>query len=683
MQLLLPASLLTVTLSAGAAAWSPSGSYAPGEVSCPSDINLVRNASGLSTDEQDWLKKRDANTRDSLKSFLTKATKNFSDSSLLDDLFKDENAAPRIGIAASGGGYRAMLAAGGMVAAMDNRTEGANEHGLGGLLQSSTYFAGLSGGNWLTSTLAWNNWTSIQEILDQLSTTNSTSIWAIENSLIAPGGSNKTLTNEIFGAVKKEVDQKQAQGYNVTFVDIWGRVLSRFMFPTYPNSGDALTFSTLRDFDVFKNAEMPFPISILDGEFPDEDMVHLNATVYEANPFEFGTWDSSLRSFTDIKYLGTDVNNGAPVNDGQCVSGFDNVGFIMGTSSDVFNGIENTANGKAYTGVINSFIKQFLPNATMDKNIDVGMYAPNPFKGIENGNQSYAALLTEVDALRLVDGGENGESIPFAPLIQQEREVDVVFALDISDDTEQSWPDGSSIINTYRRQFTTEGQFSAFPYVPDNETFVKDGLNKKPTFFGCDAKNLTGLRYTPPLIVYVPNTEYSFASNTSTLQLNYEEKDIRNMIQNGFESMTMGNFTKDSEFIGCIGCAIMRRKQESQDLALPEECNKCFSNYCWGGFDAEASVSAQNTTGSNATWSNSTSASSVRNGTATSTLIGSVDENSSRITAMAAATGGNQTSSGAASSSTSTTRTRGGANVLNAGSTLGVFFFVNVLLNFL
>ncbi|KAJ4136632.1 Lysophospholipase 1 [Fusarium falciforme] len=57
---------------------------------------------------------------------------------------------PKIAVACSGGGYRAMLSGAGMLAAMDNRTDGANEHGLGGLLQGATYLAGLSGGNWLT-----------------------------------------------------------------------------------------------------------------------------------------------------------------------------------------------------------------------------------------------------------------------------------------------------------------------------------------------------------------------------------------------------------------------------------------------------------------------------------------------------------------------------------------------------
>lgn len=123
----------------------------------------------------------------------------------------------------------------------------------------------------------------------------------------------------------------------------------------------------------------------------------------------------------------------------------------------------------------------------------------------------------------------------------------------------------------------------SFPYVPDTNTFVNLGLNKKPTFFGCDANNLTDLQYIPPLVVYLPNAEYSFDSNQSAFKLSYSESQRRSMIQNGFEIATRNNFTDDPEFMGCVGCAIMRRKQQALNITLPPECETCFSNYCWNG----------------------------------------------------------------------------------------------------
>ena len=71
-----------------------------------------------------------------------------------------------IGLSFSGGGYRAMLAGAGQILGLDGRYEDANNHGLGGLLDSSTYVVGLSGGNWLVGLLALNDWLSVGDIVN-------------------------------------------------------------------------------------------------------------------------------------------------------------------------------------------------------------------------------------------------------------------------------------------------------------------------------------------------------------------------------------------------------------------------------------------------------------------------------------------------------------------------------------
>lgn len=52
----------------------------------------------------------------------------------------------RIGIAVSGGGYRAAQYGAGVMSGLDARNESAKAAGTGGLLQVTTYWAGLSGG---------------------------------------------------------------------------------------------------------------------------------------------------------------------------------------------------------------------------------------------------------------------------------------------------------------------------------------------------------------------------------------------------------------------------------------------------------------------------------------------------------------------------------------------------------
>lgn len=48
---------LLAAFNGGVEAWSPTNSYVPANVTCPNDINLLRNATGLSQSEIDWLKK--------------------------------------------------------------------------------------------------------------------------------------------------------------------------------------------------------------------------------------------------------------------------------------------------------------------------------------------------------------------------------------------------------------------------------------------------------------------------------------------------------------------------------------------------------------------------------------------------------------------------------------------------
>ena len=94
------------------------------------------------------------------------------------------NSLPNIGLAVSGGGYRAMLNAAGVVEAFDSRTPNSTAAGqLGGLLQSTTYFSGLSGGSWLVGSLYTNNFPSVSSILAQdTESDDSGDIWQFGNS---------------------------------------------------------------------------------------------------------------------------------------------------------------------------------------------------------------------------------------------------------------------------------------------------------------------------------------------------------------------------------------------------------------------------------------------------------------------------------------------------------------------
>lgn len=133
---------------------------------------------------------------------------------------------------------------------------------------------------------------------------------------------------------------------------------------------------------------------------------------------------------------------------------------------------------------------------------------PNPFYNSPWG--SAKNMISDHD-LNLVDGGEDNQNVPLSPLLVEDRGVDVIFSFDNSADTDFSWPNGSSLVNTYERQFVNASANFAFPYVPSTDTFLHNNLTAKPTFFGCYASNLTDLmkevdtEYVPPLVIYIAN----------------------------------------------------------------------------------------------------------------------------------------------------------------------------------
>jgi lysophospholipase len=107
--------------------------------------------------------------------------KDFDAVSYLDKISNNTSLVPNIGIAISGGGYRALMNGAGALKAFDGRTENATAKGqLGGLLQSATYLAGLSGGGWLLGSVYLNNFTTISS----LQTNTLGTPWQFENSII-------------------------------------------------------------------------------------------------------------------------------------------------------------------------------------------------------------------------------------------------------------------------------------------------------------------------------------------------------------------------------------------------------------------------------------------------------------------------------------------------------------------
>ncbi|KAF2621608.1 lysophospholipase 3 precursor [Macroventuria anomochaeta] len=524
-----------------------------------------------------------------MKDFLSRANiPNFDASAYIENHRANTTALPNIAISFSGGGYRALLNGAGALSAFDNRTRNATSSGhLGGLLQSATYVSALSGGGWMIGSIYANNFTSVQSIQDK---GEGTEIWQFQNSLFKgppTGGVQLLSTADYFHNLVSTVSDKvdsSAGDFNSSITDYYGRGLS-FQLINASDGAPAYTFSSIQDDQAFSNGEAPMPILVADERSPGDIVVSLNATVFEFNPFEMGSFDPTTYGFAPLKYIGSNFSNGAlPQNDG-CVAGFDNLGFIMGTSSSLFNQIFLSLGSFDLPDFLTSVITSVLTHIGEDHD-DIADYTPNPFYGFHNDtNPSF-----DHERLTLVDGGEDLQNIPLNPVIQPMRNVDVIFAVDSSADTIEpsapNYPNGTALIATFERAETAIMNRTSFPYIPGHDTFVALGLNNRPTFFGCNSSNVTSGDNIPPLIVYLPNSPYSFESNTSTFgKLDYTLDERNSMIQNGYDVVTQANSTREgaSTWPTCVACAILSRSLERNGETVPDACQQCFTDYCWNG----------------------------------------------------------------------------------------------------
>lgn len=202
---------------------APDG-YTPQNTTCPSTRPTIRSASALSDNETSWLEMRRNNTIDPMRDLLGRVNiSGFDAESYINKYANNASALPNIAIAVSGGGYRACLNGGGAIQAFDSREINSTTAGhLGGLLQSATYLAGLSGGGWLVGSIFVNNFTTITNLLDN----DASSVWEFGNSIFEgpDTGSIQVLDSaEYYTGIEHEVSAKAHAGFNTSVTDFWGR----------------------------------------------------------------------------------------------------------------------------------------------------------------------------------------------------------------------------------------------------------------------------------------------------------------------------------------------------------------------------------------------------------------------------------------------------------------------------
>ncbi|KAF9071127.1 phospholipase B [Rhodocollybia butyracea] len=509
---------------------------------------------------------------------------------------------PKIGLALPGGGLRAAQVGAAALSGIDARNDSAKTAGTGGLLQVSSYLSGLSGGSWVTGSLYFNNFPTLNDLV--FGNGNNLTGWLLDLAFASPDGDDvfSEYNQYFYGSILWSVMSKANTGIDTSITDPWARMISyHFLNQTSRSNfftndtahGAGQLWSNIPTIPAWQQRLTPFPILVTDSR-PQGDnattALGLTPTVYEITPFEFASYDPGLSAGVNLTFAGTPMTNSKPVNASACVTGFDQAGFMMGTSASLFNQIldfaHNTlqdfssSDSNALLYVLSRQLTEVRTRAD-----DVANWY-SPFNGLkpstyEDSNSTWLSLL---------DGASNGENIPLAPLFVKERALDVIVPLDSSADDTNNWPNGTGLlISAQRQQQLLQASHQAFPPLPqDAQAFIDTGARERPTFFGCDP---TQNPPEFPLIIYIPNTPPfngdAPAANTGTFQLQYTAKASQvlfDQVHNNTISGFVPNTTHaDPNFGRCLQCAAVDRARYklSPIVNRSEFCQTCFTQYCF------------------------------------------------------------------------------------------------------
>jgi lysophospholipase len=260
-----------------------------------------------------------------------------------------------------------------------------------------TYEAGLSGGSWFLSSLAGNNWPTVTSLRDGL--------WeqAFQNSLLLPANILSVDDDTVYLQVTADIAAKETAGYDTTIVDPYGRLLS-YQLLYGADGGVRKTLSGLTEMSNFRSKNVPYPIITMTTSFPQEGQCApaIDGPIFEFHPYEYGSWDAGISAFANSKFMGSDLDNGQPANGNQCTARYDNLGYVFGTSSDIFPSLCGLLqpDNSSLPGVL----EDILPHDPLVNDV-FGVY-PNPFY-----NYARSSLVSDDKVLTLADGGLAGQNV--------------------------------------------------------------------------------------------------------------------------------------------------------------------------------------------------------------------------------------------------------------------------------
>ncbi|KAJ3218582.1 hypothetical protein HDU81_000561 [Chytriomyces hyalinus] len=409
---------------------------------------------------------------------------------------------PTIGIAASGGGCRAMVAT---LASL-------NELKSNGILDVTTYIAGVSGSTW-----------ALAQLYNHNNTANCTR-WALQAAKL---GLSKNMLNPLpllenppTIALATMIERLRTSNSKINLVDVFGILLSvAFLDSNQPVAAPAVVGSNLGlDVKSLGSYGLAPRISMQSGNGVEDGTAPLpiySAVTFGGRPMtektrnlhprekyqwvEFTPYEMGLISSVDhddgiwipMNAFGREFRGGVSRSDDLEVA----LGILLGVFGSAF-----TANLQRILQELQDDLpKEVVERARMLLKGRLDFHAinpalfPNPAYQLHNFNDS----ITESPYIPLMDSGMDN-SMPFAPLLHPSRKVDILIVLDASADI------GNHPFLQHAEQFANNRNITLnLPNLNLTTTYVPDGSTA--------GKNVQVVYI--PLVGEAARAKYSKASN--------------------------------------------------------------------------------------------------------------------------------------------------------------------------
>jgi phospholipase A2 len=390
-------------------------------------VATVRHSSQLCKEEQELVALRKQKAANALEKFVGFSLKDLP--------------LPSLALCGSGGGYRAMITfLGALMACQDS-----------GLLDASTYLAGVSGSTWLMGSW-YTHARDMYWLKDLLKKQLVDSIYQ---------GASYTKLMELL-AVKFFYKQQ------ASLVDVWGALLAKVLLGDLGEKRHSTFLSQHKE--LLATGDYPFPIYTTILPLSRYDTRHFWV---ECTPFEVGSIEHA--SYIPTWALGRKFIAGAS----QDFAPEQTLGFLLGVCGSAFT-ISEEEFLDMYGDQLPSVLTQtlhFLTDHTPLGDIRISpAQINNPFHQIDNHE------LATKDEICLLDAGIDC-NLPLAPLLRPERTIDIMIIIDASSDA----ADGKELTRAAQYAHAHGLPFPAIHFVSTGAPVY---------FFGGTGKE--------PLIIYLP-----------------------------------------------------------------------------------------------------------------------------------------------------------------------------------